>query len=148
LVGEQCRKPTPPPSPPGVPNAFVSKFGRPITGFLSGFDRLRFHGTLRMLFQPGTFELYLLRQGVLMKDFKEFALMITARGKQMALEAAATAGRPVRYLTSSAQSKEDLARAIVRRERLQQGLIAVFSAVEPGRQWLARQMNQAGPLFE
>ena len=87
-------KPTAPSSRPGVPSAFVSKFGQHITGFLSGFDRLRFHGTLRMLFQPETFELYLLRQGVLVKDFKEFALLMTARVKQLALAAAAAAGRP------------------------------------------------------
>jgi len=118
-------------TPPGVPSAFVSKYGQHVTGFLSGFDRLRFRGTLRMLFQPGIFELYLLRQGVLVKDFKEFALMMTARVKQLAVDAAASAERPMRYLTSSAQSKEDLAREIARKDRLKQGLIAVFSAVEP-----------------
>jgi hypothetical protein len=110
------------PSTPGVPTAFVSKFGRHVTGFLSGFDRLRFHGTLRMLFQPEIFELYLSRQGVLVKDFKEFALMMTARVKEMAIGAAAAAGRPMRYLTSSAQSKEDLAREIARKDRIKEGL--------------------------
>ena len=119
------------PSGSGVPNAFVSKFGRQITGLLSGFDRLRFRGTLRMLFQPEIFELYLLRQGVLLKDFKPFALALTARVKQMASEAAAAAGRPMRYLKRAGQSKEDLAREIARQDRLEAGLIAVFSAVEP-----------------
>jgi len=191
-------------TPPGVPSAFVNKFGQHVTSFLAGFDRLRFHGTLRMLFQPAVFELYLLRQGVLVKDFKEFALMMTARVKQLATEAAAAAGRPLRYLSSSAQAKEDLAREIARKDRVKQGLIAVFSDVEPctsytvrgnretqkldlvlqpsrclhlyhyfqhpqfgllhvrvqtwfpftvdiclnGRQWLARQMTQAGLSFE
>ena len=191
-------------APPGVPNAFVSKFGQHVTGFLSGFDRLRFHGTLRMLYQPEIFELYLSRQGVLVKDFKAFALLMTARVKQLAMDAAAAAGRPMRYLTSAAQSKEDLARAIARQDRIKAGLIAVLSAVEPcisytvrgnratkqldlvlqsrrcthlyhyflhpqfgllhvrvqtwfpftvdvclnGRQWLARQMTQAGLSFD
>src|SRR5687767_13441851 len=124
-------KPTTLPSAAGVPNAFVSKFGRHLTGFLSGFDRLRFHGTLRMLFQPEIFELYLLRQGVLVKDFKEYAMMMTARVKQLASEAAATAGRPLRYLNRAAQSKEDLAREIARQDGIKTGLIGVFSAVEP-----------------
>jgi hypothetical protein len=35
-------------STPGVPDAFVNKFGRHVTGFLCGFDRLRFHASLRM----------------------------------------------------------------------------------------------------
>src|SRR5260221_7349595 len=91
---------------PGVPNAFVSKFGRHITGFLSGFDRLRFHGTLRMLFQPEIFGLYLSRQGVLVKDFKDFALMMTARVKELAMEAAAAA-RSEEH-TSELQSHSDL----------------------------------------
>lgn len=115
----------------GAPSAFVSKFGRYVTGFLSGFDRLRFHGTLRMLFEPQIMELYLLRRGVLLKDFKPFALKLTAQIKQLAIDAATAAGRPVRYLASSAQSKEDLARAIARQDRVKEGLIAVFSAVEP-----------------
>lgn len=123
-------KPTTPPSIPGVPSAFVSKFGRYITGFLSGFDRLRFHGTLRMLFQPAILELYLLRQGVLVKDFKPFAQGLTERIKLLAKEEAAKAGRPVRYLPSWSQSKEDLARQIARQDRIRTGLIAVFSAVE------------------
>lgn len=116
---------------PGVPSAFVTKFGQHVTGFLSGFDRLRFRGTLRMLFQPAILELYLLRQGVLVKDFKVFAQGLTERIKLLAQEAAASAGRPVRYLPSSAQSKEDLAREIARKDRIKTGLIAVFSAVEP-----------------
>src|SRR5688572_29373769 len=116
---------------PGAPSAFVSKFGRYVTGILSGFDRLRFHGTLRMLFQPEIMEIYLLRRGVLLKDFKPFALKLTAQIKQLANDAAAAAGRPVRYLSSSAQSKEDLARAIAGQDRIKEGLIALFSAVEP-----------------
>lgn len=123
-------KPTTSISTPGVPSAFVSKFGRHITGFLSGFDRLRFHGTLRMLFQPSILELYLLRQGVLVKDFKTFAQGLTERIKLLAKEAATSAGRPVRYLPSWTQSKEDLAREIARKDRIKTGLIVVFSAVE------------------
>jgi hypothetical protein len=123
-------KPTTSTSTSGVPDAFVSKFGRYVTGFLSGFDRLRFHGTLRMLFQPEIMELYLLRQGVRLKDFKPFAQGLTERIKLLAKEAAMKAGRPVRYLPSWTQSKEDLAREIARKDRIKTGLIAVFSAVE------------------
>lgn len=105
--------------------------GRGVTGVLSGFDRLRFHGTLRMLFQPEVLELWLLRQGVLVKEFKPFALALTERIKATAKAAAAAAGRPWRYLARGGDSKEDLARAIAREQRVKSGLIAVFSAVEP-----------------
>jgi len=84
-----------------------------------------------MLYQPAIMALYLSRQNVLLKDFKPFALGLTERIKQLAKEAALAAARPVQYLTSARQSKEELARSIARRDRVKTGLIAVFSAVEP-----------------
>jgi hypothetical protein len=116
---------------PGVPSAFVSKFGSRVTGFLCGFDRLRFHATLGMLFEPAIMGQYLSRQNVLLKDFKAYALRITGRIKAMALRAAAAAGRPEQYLSSARASKEDLARAIAQRDRIHAGLIVLFSTVEP-----------------
>ncbi len=115
----------------GVPEAFLSKFGHQITGYISGFDRVRFHGTLRMLFQPEIFECCLARQGVLVKNFKAHALALTARVKKVAMEAAEAAGRPWHYVRNSAESKEDFVREIARRDRIKEGLIAVLSAVEP-----------------
>jgi hypothetical protein len=116
---------------PGVPDAFLSKFGSRVTGFLCGFDRLRFRATLGMLFQPEIMRQYLSRQNVLLKDFKTYALGLTERIKATALGAAAAAHRPEQYLPSARASKEDLARAIAQRDRLQDGLIVVFSTVEP-----------------
>jgi hypothetical protein len=84
-----------------------------------------------MLFQPAVLELWLLRQKVLVKDFKPFALALTERIKLLAKEAADKAGRPVRYLNRGSESKEELARGLARRDRIKEGLVAVFSAVEP-----------------
>ena len=42
--------------PHGVPESFYSKFGHHVTAILSGFDRIRFRGTLRMLFEPPMME--------------------------------------------------------------------------------------------
>lgn len=137
---------TTPASASGVPNAFVNQFGRYVSGFLSGFDRMRFRGTLRMLFQPEVLELWLLRQGVLVKDFKGFAMAQTERIKHLAREAAAAAGRPWRYLVSAATSKEDLARDIARKDRLKAGLIAVFSAVEPCTSYTVRGNRESKKL--
>ena len=80
-------------STPGVPDAFVSKFGRQVTGFLCGFDRLRFHASLRMRYQPVVMGLYLSRQKVLLKDFKDDALRIMERVKEAAYHSIAVAGR-------------------------------------------------------
>lgn len=115
----------------GVPEAFVSKFGTQITGILAGFDRVRFRATLRLLFKPGVMESYLQACDVLIKHFKPFAERITQRIRQTAWEAAEAQGRPVRYLSGPSQSKEALARQIARDDGITEGLIAVFSAVEP-----------------
>jgi hypothetical protein len=46
------------PRPHGVPESFYSKFGQYVTAVLSGFDRIRFRATLRVLYQPATMEPY------------------------------------------------------------------------------------------
>jgi hypothetical protein len=120
-----------PTSGSGVPEAFLSRFGAQVTGILCGFDRVRFRATLRMLFQPSIMEHYLSCCGVLIKNFKPFATEITQRVRAAAWQAAEAAGRPVRYLTDPRVSKEELARHIAREERIDSGLIAIFSAVEP-----------------
>ena len=124
-------KKTTPTAMPGVPESFVSKFGARVTGFLCGFDRLRFRATLGMLFQPAIMGEYLSRQNVLLKDFTTYALGITERLKTTALRAAAAAHRPEQYLPSARTSKEDLARTIAQRDRVKAGLIVLLSTVEP-----------------
>jgi hypothetical protein len=81
--------------PHGIPQSFYSKFGQYVTAVLSGFDRIRFRGTLRMLFDPAMMERYLGYCGILIKDFKSFAESTTAKVKASAYKAAAMAGRPV-----------------------------------------------------
>jgi hypothetical protein len=122
-------EPIPPTS--GAPASFLTKFGQQITGVLCGFDRLRFRATQRLLFQPRSMEAYLTVAGVLIKHFKAFAEGITQRVKAAAYQAAAAAGRPVKYLGSAQISKEELAPELARQDRIKEGLIAVFTAVEP-----------------
>jgi hypothetical protein len=119
------------PAAHGVPESFLSKFGQNITGILSGFDRIRFRGTLRLLFQPAAMERYLCSCGVLIKEFKHFAESVTAKVKAAAYRSAAAAKRPVEYLSSPKLSKEDYARQIALENRIKEGLIALFSAKEP-----------------
>jgi hypothetical protein len=117
--------------PHGVPESFYSKFGQHVTAVLSGFDRIRFRGILRMLFNPAKMDLYLGCCGVLLKEFGSFAERMTARVKEAADEATRRAGRPIQYLNSGTDSKEELARHVAQRDRISSGLIALFTAVEP-----------------
>jgi hypothetical protein len=78
-------------------------------------------------------EAYLEVKKILLKDFKEFALDLTQRIKSAALRLAEKAGRPFRYLTSCLTRKETLARELIERDHLQEGLVGVFGCVEPCR---------------
>jgi hypothetical protein len=100
------------PAPHGVPESFYNKFGQKITAVLSGFDRIRFRATLRMLYEPAMMDRYLAYCGVGLNKFKAFAEATTARIKTAAYDAAARAGRPLEYLRNNQLSKEDLAREV------------------------------------
>src|SRR6266542_5188601 len=115
----------------GAPESFLIRFGQKITGVLSGFDRLLFRGSLRLLFQPNSMESYLATCGVLIKDFGSFSQKITKRVKALAYEAAEQQGRPARYLNGADISKEELARQIAAQDGIKSGLIALITAVEP-----------------
>jgi hypothetical protein len=113
-----------------VPASFLEKFGQKITGILSGFDRMRFRGVLRLLMKPGGMNYYLQQSKVLLKDFGRHAEQLTARLKRAASERAQSAQRPEIFVRDCALSKEDLARQIARRDQLESGLIVVLRALE------------------
>ncbi len=113
--------------------SFVSRHQHQIQGTISGLDRLRFMGSLRMLsFSQGLASI-LSAAGVLLKDFGDYVEGLSQKIK-LASEAIAQAtptGR-VHYLPSGSQSKEDYVRALPRPDRLaRDGLLAVLSCVEP-----------------
>lgn len=117
---------------------FLARHGKDVTGVISGFDRLRLQGSLRQLYCPELMTMYLERAGVRYKDFKAHVVVVTERIRSAAEQLARTAGRPMHYLRSTAVRKEDLAAEIGRRDGIDEGLIGVFSAVEPCRTWFVR----------
>ena len=60
---------------------FIANHAEQVIGVLSGFDRLVFRGTLRILSQRGGLMTYLSVVKVLLKDFAEHALQLTERLK-------------------------------------------------------------------
>jgi hypothetical protein len=121
-----------------VARAFIERHEADVIGVLHGWDRLRLQGTLRSLYYQPVMEEYLRQAGVLWKDFKTFATTLTARVRQAAADLAAQHHRPMIYLNSTRTRKEDEARKIQQRDRIELGLIAVFSCVEPCRTWFLR----------
>lgn len=87
--------------------------------------------TLRPLYQPSLMLRYLSRVSVLLKDFAAFAAGWTERVRGAAHQLAEQAGRPLLYLPGSSQRKELLAREQARRQGLTEGLLGIWSVVEP-----------------
>jgi hypothetical protein len=102
-----------------------------VMGRLSGFDRLRFRGSLRWLSCAAGMGKYLNAVGVRLKDFDGHVAKVTGWIRQATQKLADQARRPIRYLASSATSKEERAEAIAQEDGIQQGLVCVLTCVEP-----------------
>jgi hypothetical protein len=61
--------------------------------------------------------------GVGLSQFKEFAESTTVKIKAAAYQAAAIAGRPLKYLGNKQLSKEDLVRELAQRDKIREGLM-------------------------
>jgi len=126
-------------TPSGGPLAeFVNHHRAKVIGVLEGFDRVRVQASLRTLYRQSVMEYYLLSQRILFKDFKTYLTGLTNRVRAAAARLAERSGRRVIYLQGACYHKEDLAREEMERQRVQEGLITVISAVEPCRTWFVR----------
>lgn len=114
-----------------VPKSFMDRFGALINCTLGGWDRMRFHGSLRPLFSPEWFRTYLCAAKVLLVDFAQHAQGLTDRIMQQAKTLAAQQNRPYQYVRSTRITKEEIIQDIVQRDPVKSGLIAVLAAVEP-----------------
>jgi hypothetical protein len=110
---------------------FIARHAEHVIGTLSGFDRLVFRGTLRLLAHRGGLMTYLSRVHVLLKDFGAHAQVLTEDLKAASTALARRLGRPVRYLASTAVNKGDIARTIMQADQISRGLICVLTTVEP-----------------
>jgi hypothetical protein len=125
---------------------FVTRHHDRIAGILTGFDRMRFRGTLRSISNVKGLAIWLNQRHVLLKEFGAFAerlsKQLTAHGRAMAAER----GRPFEYLSSWKIRKEDRAREIQARDGIRRGLIAVFECVEGCRSFRVRGNRQTKRL--
>jgi hypothetical protein len=109
-------------------DAFLHKHADKITGVLSCFDRLIFKGYLPCSYPKGM-EGFLQQQGILLKDFRAFALKQSALLKDHARRLAEDAGRPFIPLQHKIR-KEEQARQLIRQHNLSDGLVCVFAVQE------------------
>lgn len=110
---------------------FVATHASVTTGTLSCFDRLLFKGHLALGYRK-SMEDFLQKRGILFKHLKTFVLQQAERLKAHAHAVATQAGRPFEYLPSPVR-KDQRARALAARDGITEGLVCVFSTVEPCR---------------
>lgn len=110
---------------------FIRRHESRTIGTLSGFDRVRFRGTLRWLACLSGMKNFLWHARVLLKDFTEYAKGVTKRLSTATAEVAQGAvGGKVIYVPSCNADKEKLVDALEAGREPVEGLIAVLSCVE------------------
>ena len=111
--------------------SFLARYASEIKGTLSGWDRVRLRGTLRLISSLRGLGAFLASRRLLLKDFKAWSLGLTDAVRQETERIAAAAQRPMIYLDNSHVRKEELAQNIAQRDRISEGLICVLRCVEP-----------------
>ena len=109
---------------------FINRHKNSICGVLSGFDRILFRGTFRGLSYVEGMQSFLNHHHVLLKDFGAFAQKHSELIKIHAESFARRHNRPYQYIQRPSVSKEEIAKAIMVKDKITQGLICVLSCVE------------------
>lgn len=104
-----------------------------IIGAISGWDRVRFRGTIRWLASTRGINSYLLSQQMLIKDFGSWAESITKRVRAACAAQAEKLDIPLLYLRSSGVDKDALAHRLAAERGIETGDICMLSVVEPCR---------------
>jgi hypothetical protein len=113
-------------------SGFESLHRDQLQGSLTMVDRLIVHGHLSRLWFPNHMAYFLDRLGVrIVPDFGRFVKQASSKVIEHAETLAKKAGRPFIYQDRVVHGKDDLAREIARRDGIREGLICVFSTVEP-----------------
>ena len=128
-------------------DAFIQRHEKDVIGVLSGFDRMRFRGTLRSICYAEGMDRFLGRVNVRYKEFKEFALGLSEGLVAHARQVAQQAGRPFEYVASSHADKQAVAQRIAARDGINEGLVCVLRCLESCQSFAIRQDGQGGFRF-
>jgi hypothetical protein len=110
---------------------FVRKHEAGIHGVLSCFDRMLFRGYLPIM-SGWSMAQFLNGLDVQSSNLKPFLLRNAERLKDHAIAMAQKHERPFQYLSSNIR-KEDTARKLAERDAIEEGLVCIFSILEPCR---------------
>lgn len=111
--------------------AFIDKYEDRIHGVLSCFDRMLSRGYLPIM-SGWQMAQFFNSSGIRFRELKTFLVQHAERVKRHAIQIAEQEGKPFQYLQEKIK-KEDLAEQIGERDHIDEGLICVFSVLEPCR---------------
>jgi hypothetical protein len=144
---------------------FINKYRDQINGTLSGFDRLVFRGLLRRLnygywdhdlqsVVAQGMEQYLWQNHILFKDYLDHVKHVSQQVKQASVKPFESQGLPVQFLRDPSLDKDEIARAIATKRRVEGGLVCAFSNMEPSPSFehrgthLVRRMKPCQVLYQ
>ena len=111
-------------------NEFIIKHESDIAGSLSCFDRIIIKGTLPLVSFAKGMASFLLKAGVLFKDYAKFAEALTLDLRQQTIALAAKEGVTIEFVSSPKVRKEDLIKKVLDQRGYAPGLVHILSAME------------------
>ena len=123
----------------------INQFADKIKGTFSFFDRMIINGYFRPLLSEQTRIGYLYSMGIPLRDFTDYFKAVTDHLTRQIEDSAEELGRPVVYLPSAKDKKEDIAKSFLLSNPLDDGLICVLKTLEACR--TAKVVGQDGKQF-
>ena len=112
-------------------NNFVLKYRQKLKGVLTGFDRLVFKGLISNLNYTKGMAAFLFLKNVLFKNFDSYVEKQTCIFRTNTYEYIEKTKRPYQYLNSSKLRKDEIAKDILKNDKINNGLICSLGTVEP-----------------
>jgi len=110
--------------------SFIQRHKGEILGALSGFDRIRFRGSLQLLSNVGGVATWLKSAGLRLKEFLPFVEGVTKQLRRSTEKRAEAAGCPIQYLESKVDKEKMVGEIREERGAGDDGLVAVLSTLE------------------
>jgi hypothetical protein len=110
---------------------FIQRYEDRIHGLLSCFDRMLFRGYLPIM-SGWQMAQFFNSRNIRFRTLKTFLVEQAQRVKQHGIDLAKKDGRPFQYVQEKTR-KDDVAKEIAARDKIEEGLIVVFSVLEPCR---------------
>jgi hypothetical protein len=109
---------------------FIGKFESQMQGVLSGFDRVVFRGSLRRLTHSEGMKMYLIRNGLLCKEYLDHVKKVSQDLKDASLEPFRHLNLPIEFINNPKADKDQIARAHAAKLGIREGNVCALTSLE------------------